>query len=85
MEAALREADLVISGIVGAAGLEPTFAAIEAGRTVALANKETLVCAGDAVMEAARRAHARAPADGFRAQCDFSGDRRARLARRSPR
>ena len=58
-EAALREADLVVSGIVGAAGLEPTFAAVEAGRVVALANKETLVCAGDAVMEAARKARAR--------------------------
>src|SRR5580693_2389282 len=57
-EAALREADLVVSAIVGAAGLEPTFAAIAAGRAVALANKETLVCAGDAVMAAARRAGA---------------------------
>ena len=56
-EAALRPADLVVSAIVGAAGLAPTFAAIAAGRTVALANKETLVCAGAAVMEAARRAN----------------------------
>jgi 1-deoxy-D-xylulose-5-phosphate reductoisomerase len=55
-EAALRNADLVVSAIVGAAGLEPTFAAVAAGRAVALANKETLVCAGAAVMEAARRA-----------------------------
>jgi 1-deoxy-D-xylulose-5-phosphate reductoisomerase len=55
-EAALRDADLVVSAIVGAAGLRPTFAAIAAGRTVALANKETLVCAGQAVMEAAKRA-----------------------------
>jgi 1-deoxy-D-xylulose-5-phosphate reductoisomerase len=57
-EAALREADLVVSAIVGAAGLEPTFAAVAAGRTVALANKETLVCAGAAVMQMARRAKA---------------------------
>ena len=57
-EAALREADLVVSAIVGAAGLEPTFAAVAAGRTVALANKETLVCAGAAVMQMARRAGA---------------------------
>ncbi len=57
-EAALREADLVVSAIVGAAGLEPTFAAVEAGRTVALANKETLVCAGAVVMETAARAGA---------------------------
>ena len=56
--AALREADLVISAIVGAAGLEPTFAAVAAGRTVALANKETLVCAGTAVMNAANRSGA---------------------------
>jgi len=55
-EAALREADLVVSAIVGAAGLRPTFAAVAAGRTVALANKETLVCAGAVVMEKARRA-----------------------------
>ena len=57
-EAALREADLVVSAIVGAAGLEPTFAAVAAGRTVALANKETLVCAGAAVMRTAKRAGA---------------------------
>jgi 1-deoxy-D-xylulose-5-phosphate reductoisomerase len=55
-EAALREADLVVSAIVGAAGLEPTFAAVAAGRTVALANKETLVCAGSVVMTTAARA-----------------------------
>jgi 1-deoxy-D-xylulose-5-phosphate reductoisomerase len=59
VEAALREADLVVGAIAGTAGLEPTYAAIAAGRVVALANKETLVCAGAAVMEAARRAGAR--------------------------
>ena len=57
-EAAMREADLVVSAIVGAAGLEPTLAAVAAGRMVALANKETLVCAGAAVMQTARRAGA---------------------------
>jgi len=57
-EAALREADLVVSAIVGAAGLEPTFAAIAAGRTIALANKETLVCAGGVVMRMAERSRA---------------------------
>jgi 1-deoxy-D-xylulose-5-phosphate reductoisomerase len=46
IEAAVREADLVVSAIVGAAGLEPTYAALLAGRDVALANKECLVCAG---------------------------------------
>jgi len=59
VEAALREADLVVSAIVGAAGLAPTYAAISAGRLVALANKETLVCAGEAVIAAARRSGAR--------------------------
>src|SRR5262249_48343892 len=48
-QAALRDADLVVAAIVGAAGLGPTFAAVASGRTVALANKETLVCAGEAV------------------------------------
>ena len=46
-------ADMVVSAIVGAAGLEPTLAAIKAGRDVALANKETLVIAGELVMSAA--------------------------------
>ena len=56
MEAAARwPADLVVSAIVGAVGLGPTFAAIESGRTIALANKETLVCAGAPVMRAAQR------------------------------
>jgi len=45
-------AQLVVSAIVGAAGLEPTLAAIEAGIDVALANKETLVAAGNLVMAA---------------------------------
>ena len=56
MEAAARwPADLVVSAIVGAVGLGPTFAAIECGRVIALANKETLVCAGAPVMRAAKR------------------------------
>jgi 1-deoxy-D-xylulose-5-phosphate reductoisomerase len=48
--------DVVLIGVVGSAGLEPTLAAIEVGATVALANKETLVMAGAIVMPAARRA-----------------------------
>ena len=59
LEAARRPADLVVSGIVGAVGLAPTFAAIHEGRAVALANKETLVCAGYAVMQAVKRFGAR--------------------------
>lgn len=46
IEAALHPSDLVIGAIAGAAGVTPTFAALEAGRTIALANKECLVCAG---------------------------------------
>lgn len=59
VEAALHPADLVIAAIAGTAGVRPTHAAIAAGRCVALANKETLVCAGDAVMRTARNARAR--------------------------
>ena len=47
--------DRVLTAIVGAAGLEGTWAALEAGKTVALANKETLVVAGPLVMDLARR------------------------------
>lgn len=53
--ATAASADLVVSAMVGAAGLEPTLAAIEAGIPVALANKETLVAAGSLVMAAARK------------------------------
>jgi 1-deoxy-D-xylulose-5-phosphate reductoisomerase len=51
VEAAIRPSDLVIAAIAGAVGVLPTFAALEAGRTVALANKETLVCAGHPAMQ----------------------------------
>jgi 1-deoxy-D-xylulose-5-phosphate reductoisomerase len=49
-------ADWVMSAIVGAAGLAPTLAAARAGSTVALANKESLVCAGPALLQIAREA-----------------------------
>ncbi len=49
------EVDVVLTAIVGAAGLEGTWQALEAGKTVAVANKETLVMAGPLVMELARR------------------------------
>lgn len=55
-EAAARPVDIVVAGIVGAAGLAPTLAAIRAGSRIALANKECLVCAGDLFMNEARRA-----------------------------
>jgi 1-deoxy-D-xylulose-5-phosphate reductoisomerase len=53
------EVDIVVTAIVGAAGLAGTWAALEAGKTVAVANKETLVMAGSAVMELAARTGAR--------------------------
>jgi 1-deoxy-D-xylulose-5-phosphate reductoisomerase len=58
VEAAARPADLVMAAIVGCAGLRPVMAAVEAGRTVALANKEALVTAGSLMIDAARRANA---------------------------
>jgi 1-deoxy-D-xylulose-5-phosphate reductoisomerase len=58
VEAAAAEAELVIAGIVGCAGLRPTMAAVEAGRTVAIANKEALVTAGRLMTNAARRSGA---------------------------
>ncbi|MFC4166535.1 1-deoxy-D-xylulose-5-phosphate reductoisomerase [Teichococcus aestuarii] len=54
LEAAARPADWTMAAIVGAAGLEPTLAALSHGGTLALANKEALVCAGDLVLAAAR-------------------------------
>lgn len=53
------ETDVVVTAIVGAAGLTGTWLALEAGKTVALANKETLVLAGPLVMELAARKNAR--------------------------
>lgn len=51
----MRDADIVLSAIVGAAGLLPTLAAIRTGKTVALANKETLVMAGAIALSEAKR------------------------------
>jgi 1-deoxy-D-xylulose-5-phosphate reductoisomerase len=51
----LPEADIVLVAVVGAAGLRPTLAAIEAGKDIALANKELLVLGGAHVIEAAKR------------------------------
>lgn len=53
-ECACAEADYVLNSIVGMAGLKPTLAAIEAGSTIALANKETLVAGGQLVMDRAK-------------------------------
>ena len=56
--ATLPEADRVLSAIVGAAGLQPTLAAVRAGKIVALANKETLVMAGQLMLSEAQRNNA---------------------------
>jgi len=62
--AAWAGAELVVAGIVGCAGLLPTLAAIEAGKDIALANKETLIAAGPVVLPALRASGARLlPAD----------------------
>lgn len=53
--AAWADADLTVNAAVGIAGLRPTLAALEAKKTLALANKESLVCAGALVMELARK------------------------------
>lgn len=49
------DCDTVVTAVVGMVGLLPTLAAVDAGKDIALANKETLVCAGGLVMEAARK------------------------------
>lgn len=75
--------DIVLTAVVGAAGLQPTLAAIEAGKTIALANKETLVMAGEIVtMKAARRGVQILPVDSEHSaifQC-LQGHRKADLA-----
>ena len=53
--AAESGADIVVTAVVGMVGLLPTMAAIKAGKDIALANKETLVCAGGLVMSAAKQ------------------------------
>jgi len=84
VEAAERPADWVIGAITGAAGLKPTLAAAERGAIVALANKETLVCAGDLFMRRAAASGATVlPVDSehnalFQA---MSGSRREDVAR----
>ena len=53
--AVISDTDAVVTAVSGAVGLRPTLAAIEKGRRIALANKETLVCAGELVVAAAER------------------------------
>ncbi len=56
--ATISDADCVITAVVGMVGLKPTLAAIRAGKRIGLANKETLVCAGELVMAEAKRFNA---------------------------
>ena len=79
--AALESADTVLTAVVGVAGLEPTLCAVRRGKRIALANKETMVCAGQLVMEEADRCGAEIlPVDSEHSaifQClQGSGDRR---------
>ena len=53
--ATMAEAECVITAVVGMLGLKPTLAAIRAGKRIGLANKETLVCAGELVMAEAKK------------------------------
>ena len=53
--ASMEEADCVITAVVGMVGLKPTLAAIRSGKRIGLANKETLVCAGELVMAEAKK------------------------------
>ena len=52
--ASLPEADTVVTAVVGMVGLKPTLAALEQGKRIGLANKETMVCAGELVMQTAK-------------------------------
>ena len=57
IEAAVcEEADMVLTAVVGMIGIQPTLEAIRAGKDIALANKETLVCAGHLIMPMAEHA-----------------------------
>ncbi|WP_442600911.1 1-deoxy-D-xylulose-5-phosphate reductoisomerase [Paenibacillus sp. KN14-4R] len=82
--AASTDADVVITAIVGSQGLQPTLAAIESGKQIGLANKETLVSAGHIVMEAAqKKGVAILPVDSEHSaifQC-LNGERRADISR----
>ncbi|HUB18012.1 MAG TPA: 1-deoxy-D-xylulose-5-phosphate reductoisomerase [Acidobacteriaceae bacterium] len=78
--ATLPEVDFVVSAIVGVAGLEATYAAVEAGKTIGLANKEAMVAAGEILTAAARaRKVALLPIDSEHNaihQCMRAGERR---------
>ncbi|MCL4079591.1 1-deoxy-D-xylulose-5-phosphate reductoisomerase [Coriobacteriia bacterium Es71-Z0120] len=81
--AGLEDADVVVNALVGAAGLRATVTALECGKRLALANKESLVVAGDLVMPLVRSHDALVPVDSEHSaifQC-LEGERRDRVAR----
>jgi 1-deoxy-D-xylulose-5-phosphate reductoisomerase len=81
--AGLEDADVVVNALVGAAGLRATVTALECGKRLALANKESLVVAGDLVMPLVRSHDALVPVDSEHSaifQC-LEGERRDRIAR----
>lgn len=81
--ASMSEADVVLNAVVGAIGLRPTLAALEAGKTVALANKESLVIAGELVLQARQRPDQIIPVDSEHAALAqlLGGLRRSELDR----
>ena len=85
MASLATEADVVVNGVVGFAGLSVTLATLEAGRRLALANKESLIAAGPVVQRARRTAGAElVPVDsehGAIHQCLRATDNRSRVAR----
>lgn len=69
--AAMEDMDILVTAIVGMIGIRPTIAAISAGKTIALANKETLVTAGHIIMPLAAEKKGSDPAGRQRAQCNL--------------
>ena len=78
LEAAAYEgADIIVNGISGFSGMKPLLAALEAGKTVALANKESIVCAHDLVNAALKKGGAIIPVDSEQSaifQCMAAGN-----------
>ena len=83
--ASMDEADCVITAVVGMVGLKPTLAAIRAGKRIGLANKETLVCAGELVMAEAKKYAAEIiPVDSEHSaifQCLMGSNRKSEIKR----
>ena len=84
IEAAERPADWVMAAVSGAVGLKPTLAAVKRGATVALANKECLVCAGGMFMRTAAASRHERAAGRFRAQRHLPGADRGPARGRQP-